>query len=48
MRGKYDAKISAWQEAFHVAGQIFGDDVEEFLRFKEFWPSWGTKIDEAL
>ena len=36
------------QEAFDVAGQLFEDDVEEFLRFKELLPSWGTGIDEAL
>lgn len=36
------------QEAFDVAGQFFESDIEEFLRYKELLPSWGTEIDEAV
>ena len=36
------------QEAFNVAGQFFGNDANEFLRYKHLLPSWGQGVDEAV
>jgi len=36
------------QEAFDVAGQLFQNNAEEFLRNKELLPSWGPEVDEVV